>query len=78
MSISVGYDPAADLSSSRAAEQAQGRPAYARAGVLVHYHEIALKGENRRFFEKRLQRNISRATRAHQVTRVERITGILK
>ena len=30
--------------------------------IVVHYHEIALKGNNRDYFEKRLQKNIQRAT----------------
>ncbi len=30
--------------------------------LVIHYHEIALKGNNRIFFERRLQRNILRAT----------------
>lgn len=48
-----------------------------RAGLVVHYHEIALKGENRFFFERQLQRNIARAAFALGVSRVERLTGRL-
>ena len=29
--------------------------------VLVHYHEIGLKGQNRKFFEKKLENNIKKA-----------------
>jgi thiamine biosynthesis protein ThiI len=47
------------------------------AGLVVHYHEIALKGENRYFFERQLQRNIARATSHLGIARVERLTGRL-
>ena len=36
-------------------------PAPARHGVVVHYHEIALKGRNRGYFEHRLVRNLREA-----------------
>lgn len=32
-----------------------------RQVVLIHYHEIALKGKNRDFFERKLQENIKKA-----------------
>lgn len=38
---------------------ASGLPA--RHGVVVHYHEIGLKGRNRGFFERRLVRNLEDA-----------------
>ena len=46
-----------------------------RVGLLVHYHEIALKGENRYFFERQLQRNLARAASHLGIERVERLTG---
>jgi thiamine biosynthesis protein ThiI len=37
-------------------------------GVVVHYHEIGLKGRNRGFFERQLERNVSRAIRDHDAS----------
>lgn len=46
-----------------------------RYGVVVHYHEIGLKGRNRGFFEKRLVRNLKSALRGDQHTGVELLNG---
>src|SRR3989344_7791837 len=35
--------------------------------VLVHYHEIALKGKNRPFFEQQLMKNIIAASRKENI-----------
>lgn len=43
--------------------------------VVVHYGEIALKGDNRGYFEKRLVRNIKRAFKSAPLERVERLRG---
>lgn len=42
---------------------------------VVRYAELFLKGQNRRFFEECLRRNIKRALRPLQGTRVERLHG---
>ncbi len=47
------------------------------SAVVIHYHEIALKGNNRRFFEKKLQRNILRATATLGLEQVQRLPGRL-
>ena len=44
-------------------------------GVVIHYHEIALKLGNRRFFEMQLRRNILRATNPLGVKDVLRLSG---
>ncbi|MCG3120770.1 MAG: putative tRNA sulfurtransferase [bacterium] len=44
-------------------------------GVVIHYHEIALKLGNRRFFEMQLRRNILRATNHLGVKDVLRLSG---
>jgi thiamine biosynthesis protein ThiI len=44
-------------------------------GVVIHYHEIALKLGNRHFFEQQLRRNILRATNALGVKEVQRLSG---
>lgn len=51
-------------------------PAY-RRGVVVHYHEIGLKGRNRGFFERRLVRNLEDALEGCAHHGVEVITGRL-
>lgn len=43
--------------------------------ILVHYHEIGLKGHNRSAFEKRLQRNLEALLRAWPVHSIRRISG---
>lgn len=45
--------------------------------IVVHYHEIALKGNNRDYFEKRLLRNIQRATMHLGVQTIVRLYGRL-
>jgi len=45
--------------------------------VVVHYHEIALKGRNRPFFIRRLARNIERATLGLPVRQVRTLPGRL-
>lgn len=52
-----------------------GEAASAVNGVLIHYHEIALKLGNRLFFEKQLRRNILRATRGLGMKEVLRLSG---
>ncbi len=43
--------------------------------VLIHYGEIALKGKNRSFFEKRLARNIKTVLASVGSAKVERLYG---
>jgi thiamine biosynthesis protein ThiI len=43
--------------------------------ILVHYHEIGLKGHNRSVFEKRLVKNIDALTSDFPVCAVHRISG---
>ncbi|OQY18629.1 MAG: tRNA 4-thiouridine(8) synthase ThiI, partial [Anaerolineaceae bacterium 4572_32.2] len=43
--------------------------------IVIHYAEIGLKGKNRSFFERRLQRNVSRRLEGLGVTGVERLPG---
>jgi thiamine biosynthesis protein ThiI len=45
--------------------------------VVVHYHEIALKGKNRPMFVRRLGDNLRAATRGLGVQEVRRLTGRL-
>lgn len=45
--------------------------------VLVHYHEIALKGKNRPMFIRRLAENLRLATQGLGVKEVRRLTGRL-
>ena len=45
--------------------------------ILVHYHEIGLKGHNRSVFEKRLLRNLEALLAAHPVVTIHRIAGRL-
>ncbi|MGH7496869.1 MAG: tRNA uracil 4-sulfurtransferase ThiI [bacterium] len=79
MLLSALSDSSAGVSSPSALPEARVPLAFGRlrAGLVVHYHEIALKGENRRFFERQLQRNIARASSPLGVERVERLTGRL-
>jgi thiamine biosynthesis protein ThiI len=46
-------------------------------GILVHYHEIALKGRNRSFFLKQLAANLRAATRGLDVGPIRRLAGRL-
>lgn len=45
--------------------------------IVIHYAEIGLKGKNRRFFERQLQRNIRERLAGLDVTGVERLSGRL-
>jgi thiamine biosynthesis protein ThiI len=45
--------------------------------ILVHYHEIALKGKNRGYFELQLARNIRKALHGLPYRDVERLNGRL-
>ena len=45
--------------------------------ILVHYHEIGLKGHNRATFEKRLQKNLEVLLGAYPVVTIHRIAGRL-
>jgi len=45
--------------------------------VVIHYHEVALKGNNRIYFERRLQRNILRATASLGMRSITRLYGRL-
>ncbi len=43
--------------------------------ILVHYHEIGLKGHNRSNFEKRLQSNLKALLNDWDIERISRISG---
>ena len=51
-----------------------GRPRM-RPCVVVHYHEVGLKGRNRPFFLSTLEKNLRRATAGLGVKEVERTSG---
>jgi tRNA uracil 4-sulfurtransferase len=46
--------------------------------AIVHYHELALKGRNREFFERQLIGNIRTALKGLGVTRIESLRGRLR
>ncbi len=46
--------------------------------VIVHYHELALKGRNRDFFEQRLVRNIQMALKDLGIRQVENLRGRIR
>jgi tRNA uracil 4-sulfurtransferase len=46
--------------------------------VIVHYHELALKGRNRPYFEGRLVRNVRRNLKDLGVTQVEPLSGRIR
>lgn len=46
--------------------------------VVVHYHELALKGRNRPYFEQRLVRNLRLALRDMPALRVEALQGRIR
>jgi thiamine biosynthesis protein ThiI len=46
--------------------------------VLVHYHELALKGRNRPYFEQRLVRNLRLALRDMPALRVDALQGRIR
>ena len=43
--------------------------------IIIHYHEIALKGGNRIYFEKKLGENIEKALKDQEYQRIERLWG---
>ena len=43
--------------------------------IIIHYAEIALKGENRRNFEKKLVENIKQALKNLEYEKIERLNG---
>lgn len=45
--------------------------------ILVHYHEIGLKGHNRSKFEKRLARNLEALLTVYPIVTIHRISGRL-
>ena len=46
--------------------------------VIIHYHELALKGRNRDFFEQRLLNNIRTALKDLGITRIESLRGRIR
>ncbi len=46
--------------------------------ALVHYHELALKGRNRGFFEKRFVQNLRNTLRHHEGIHVESLPGRIR
>jgi tRNA uracil 4-sulfurtransferase len=46
--------------------------------AIVHYHELALKGRNRDFFEQRLLHNIRRALNDLGITRIENLRSRIR
>ena len=46
--------------------------------AIVHYHELALKGRNRDFFEQRLVRNLRLALRDLKIRRIESLQGRIR
>ena len=52
----------------------EGQPRM-RPCVVVHYHEVGLKGRNRPFFLSTLEKNLRRATTGLGVKEVERMSG---
>jgi adenylyl- and sulfurtransferase ThiI len=46
--------------------------------AIVHYHELALKGRNREYFEERLVRNIQWTLRDLGVRRVENLRSRIR
>ena len=45
--------------------------------LVIHYSEIGLKGKNRGFFERHLQRNIQQRLTGPEVANIERLSGRL-
>ena len=46
--------------------------------AIIHYHELALKGRNRAFFEQRLVRNIRLALKDLKIRRIESLQGRIR
>lgn len=59
---------------AKAPATAGGRPRM-RPCVVVHYHEVGLKGRNRPFFLSTLEKNLRRATTGQGVKQIERASG---
>lgn len=53
-------------------------PSLAMRCAIVHYHELALKGRNREYFEQRLVRNIQLALKGLGVKRVENLRSRIR
>ena len=67
-----------NLSASNETEVApatQARGPRMRPCVVVHYHEVGLKGRNRPFFLGTLEKNLHRATAGLGVKTIERASG---
>jgi thiamine biosynthesis protein ThiI len=43
--------------------------------IVIHYAEIGLKGKNRRFFERQLQRNVNKRLAGLDIAGVDRLSG---
>lgn len=48
---------------------------YPRKCVIIHYGEIALKGGNRNFFERKLKENVKGAIQGIEIEGIERLRG---
>lgn len=46
--------------------------------AIIHYHELALKGRNRDFFEQRLVRNLRLALKDLKIRRIESLQGRIR
>ena len=46
--------------------------------AIVHYHELALKGRNRDFFEQRLVRNLRLALKDLKIRRIDSVQGRIR
>jgi thiamine biosynthesis protein ThiI len=66
-----------DPARARSDEHARVVEPATERGVVVHYHEIGLKGRNRGFFERRLVSNLESSLRGSDHTRVQVLTGRL-
>ncbi|MBI4002118.1 MAG: hypothetical protein HY348_10075, partial [Nitrospira defluvii] len=65
----------------QATENAAGRNFSATETMhcaIVHYHELALKGRNRDFFEQRLVRNLRLALKDLRIRRIESLQGRIR
>ena len=46
--------------------------------ALVHYHELALKGRNRGFFEQRLIQHLEHTLKKTGITEIKRLSGRIR
>jgi len=46
--------------------------------ALVHYHELALKGRNRGFFERRLIQHLQNSLKKTTVTKIKSLSGRIR